>query len=383
MKVAIVSNFPAYSGTGKVSYQLWQELCHRPSAQADFFLTHFMNKRDHGLPEYGAKGVRILQPFDYMDSPTLSRLFLYFVDPYLLPKGYDIYHFGNHMIARFASIRRPSVVTVHDVLQFKYPEVFESKYISKIYNYFMEKSIKSLPKANHLICVSRWSEKELLNIFKEIDPKKISVVYNGLDHSIFYPRAKEAAREKLGWDPNKKYLLHLGSEIARKQIPLLFRSFKVIKELFPEAILVRHGEQKEETRKLIKELGLENEVIYYGYTPEKDLADFYSGADALLQPSSEEGFCFPVIEAMACGLPVVSSNRASLPEVCGGAEAAVMENLEEEDLVGAVSSLLKLGSANKEIIIKRGFENAQRFSWQKTAREIYGVYEEIVSKKTL
>lgn len=383
MKVAIVSNFPVYTGTGKVAYALWQGLKRETLAEADYFLTHRMNKGDHVLPEYQVKGLRVLQPFDYMASPVLSRLMLYFIDSHLLPRGYDVYHFANHMIARFATIRRPSVVTVHDVLQFKYPEVFASSLTSRIYNYFMEKSIKSLPQANHLICVSNWSKMELLKIIKNIDSQKVSVVYNGLDHSVFYPRDKMEARRKLGWDPSKKYILNLGSDIPRKQIPLLIKSFKTIKRLFPEAVLVRHGEKKGITPRLIEELGLENEIIYYGYTPENDLPYFYSAADILIQPSSEEGFCFPVIEAMACGLPVVSTRFASLAEVCGGAEASTIESLDEENLVASVSRVLSMDDEERLFVIGKGIQNAQRFSWEKTVKDVFAVYEKVVedSKK--
>lgn len=378
MKVAIVSNFPVYTGTGKVAYALWQGLRRQNLAEADYFLTHRMNNGDHLLPEYQAKDLKVLQPFDYMTNPVLSRLMLYFVDPHLLPKGYDIYHFANHMIARFATVRQPSVVTVHDVLQFKYPEVFVSSLTSRIYNYFMEKSIKSLPEANHLICVSNWSKTELLKIFKNIDSQKVSVVYNGLDHSIFYPRDKMESRRKLGWDPNKKYILNLGSDIPRKQIPLLIKSFKAIKQTFPEAVLVRHGEKKGITPQLIKELGLENDIVFYGYTPESDLPYFYSAADLLVQPSSEEGFCFPVIEAMACGLPVVSTSFASLAEVCGGAAASTIESLDEESLVSSISRVLLMNDSERSVVIQKGIQNAQRFSWEKTVQAVFGVYEKVV-----
>lgn len=383
MKVAIVSNFPVYSGTGKVPYRLWQTFRRQGKVEADYFLTHRMNQNDHNMPEYLVEGVRVLQPFDYLASPVLSRLMLYFIDPYLLPKGYDLYHFGNHMIARFAMIRRPSVVTVHDVLQFKYPEILGHKVTSRIYNYFMEKSIGFLPRADHLICVSGWSKNELLKIFKNIDARKVSVVYNGLDHSVFYPRNKKDARQRLGWDPNKKYILHLGSEIARKQVTLLIKAFKKIKQFHPDAVLIRHGQKTDASQSLIRELGLENEIIYYGYTLEEDLPFFYSGADLLVQPSSEEGFCLPVIEAMACGLPVVATRLASLPEVCGGAEAGVIEILDEAGIADVVSQALRLTEDDRESVVKKGLHNSLRFGWEKTAESVLEVYRKVIQNRKL
>jgi len=342
------------------------------------FLTHFLKDSDKILD--GNRGVKVLHPFTYDKSPLLSRLLIYFADPLLLPGGYDVYHFGNHMIARFARFRKPSVVTVHDVLQFKYPEKIGSGIYSKIYNYFMESSIKALPKANHLVCVSNWSRLELLNIFKELDPNKVSVVYNGLDHKVFYPRSKNESRKKLGLPLDRPIILHLGSEIPRKQIPLLIRSFKELKNKYSDALLVRHGEKKGETELLIRELGLENDIAYYGYTSEDDLPYFYSAADVLVQPSAEEGFCFPVIEAMACGLPVVATNRASLPEVCGGSEASVIEDLNESSVLVSLSRALELNSSDREVVVGRGIMNARRFSWEKAASRVLRVYEDVIKK---
>lgn len=378
MKACLVTNFPFYSGTGKVPFNIWNNLNKSNLCEADLFLTHYLKESEKGLSEN--KGVKVIHPFTYDKSPVLSRLMIYFADPFLLPKGYDIYHFGNHMIARFARFRRPSVVTVHDVLQFKYPEKIGSGLNSKIYNYFMESSIKSLPKASHLICVSNWSKGELLNIFKEIDPNKVSVVYNGLDHKVFYPRDKRESREKLGLPQDRVIILHLGSEIARKQVPLLLKSFKEIKRKYPNALLIRHGENKEAAARLINELGLAGDVVYFGYTKEEDLPYFYSAADLLVQPSSEEGFCFPVIEAMACGTPVVATGRTSLPEVCGGAEAAVIETLNEEGLFNPISRVLELNDSSRNAVVEKGFKNAGRFSWEGTASQVFRIYERVINK---
>lgn len=376
MKACLVTNFPFYSGTGKVPFTIWKKLNEEGLCLADLYLTHYLSESEKEL--LGNKGVKVLHPFTYDKSPTLSRLMIYFADPFLLPGGYDVYHFGNHMIARFAKFRRPCVVTVHDVLQFKYPEKFESGLSSKIYNYFMESSIKSLPDADRLICVSNWSKGELLNIFGGLDPSKVSVVYNGLDHKNFYPRNKEESRRRLNLPLDRLIILHLGSEIERKQVPLLLESFKELKRRYPQALLLRHGEKKKETVELIAKLGLADDIIYYGYVDETELPYLYSAADLLAQPSSEEGFCFPVIEAMACGIPVVAANRASLPEVCGGAEAAVIDELTTEGVVSALERAISLTTEQRRTAVERGFLNAARFSWEETAKQVFSVYQSIV-----
>lgn len=374
----MVSNFPVYSGTGKVPYMIWKTLKEEGLAEANYFLTHRMNRHDHDLPEYRAEGIRVLQPFDYRVSPVLSRFMLFFVDPYLLPKGYDVYHFGNHMIARFAKFRRPAVVTVHDVLQFRYPEKLKGVFTSSIYNYFMLQSVKSLVAADHLICVSNWSKGELLKQFSLIDPSKISVVYNGLDHNLFQTGEKREARVRLNLPQDKKIILHLGSEIPRKQVPLLLNAFNEVKKFDSQTILLRHGEKKKESEQLIKELGLEDAIIYRDGTMEAVLPDYYRAADLMVITSSEEGFCLPAIEAMACGLPVVSTTLTSLSEVLGGAQASTIHGLTVGAVVEAIVRVLKMSDEELDEIRKRGLTNAARFSWEKTARETLEVYNKVV-----
>ncbi len=376
MKVALVTNFPIYSGTGKVPYKYWQYFRRFGLAKADLFLPYFLKESDKNLPEN--QNVKVLQPFLYNQAPTVSRALLYFVYPHLLPKGYDVYHFGNHMLGRFARFRRPSVVTVHDVLQFYYPETqFGQGLAGKIYNHFMAESVRSLSQADHLICVSEWSKKEVVKFFPRFPEEKITVVYNGLDHDLFYPRDRIESRRRLSLPQDKKILLHLGSEIERKQVPLILKFLLRLKNEYPDLILLRHGERTENSRKLIDELGLNGSVVYINYSPEENLPLIYSAADLLLQPSSEEGFCFPVVEAMACGLPVLASNRASLPEVGGQAEAGIIDELSVECLAQKAKSFLNLSGADVERIRQRGILNAQRFNWVKTAEQVLAVYNRV------
>ena len=200
------------------------------------------------------------------------------------------------------------------------------------------------------------------------------------NHSIFYPRDQRQSRRKLGLPIEKKIILHLGSEIPRKNVPLVLRSLAQLKKSYPELILLRHGEETLESSKLIRDLNLDKEVIYINYSSEEDLPFVYSAADILVQPSSEEGFCFPVIEAMACGLPVVASNRASLPEICGGAEAKVLKELSEDHLARKIEELLSMSLLEIEMIRKKGIENSHRFDWQETARQVLEVYQKVLSR---
>ena len=379
LKVALVNNFPPYSGTGRVAYELFKNLRGEQSGkvEADLFCTHFM-RRGEASWEVN-KNVKFLHNFAYKEHENLSRVLIYFVDPYRIPKGYDIYHVTNHMLGRFASVRRPSVVTVHDVLQFKYRENFGSIFSSLIYNFLMDKSIKSLTRTTHIISVSFWSADQVSAILN-IPREKISVVYNGLDHALFYPREKWESRKKLNLPLDAKIILNLGSEIRRKNLGTLFKSLRLIVDKNPKVILLRIGEKTAAISKLIDDLRLSENIRYLNFVPESDLPYVYSSADVLVIPSHEEGFGFPVIEAQACGLPVIASRRSSLPEI-GGSNCFYIEREEDEVLLAEmISDVILAPLPRLETLIEGGIDNAGKFSWEKNARETLDVYEEVLSK---
>lgn len=378
LKVALINNFPPYSGTGRVAYELFKNLrCERSrEVEVDLFCTHFM-RRGEASWEVN-KDVKFLHNFAYKESENLSRALIYFVDPYRIPKGYDIYHVTNHMLGRFAVVRRPSVVTVHDVLQFKYREKFGSSFSSLIYNFLMDKSIKSLTRATHIISVSKWSADQVSAILN-IPREKISVVYNGIDHGLFKPYEKWEARKRLNLPLDAKIILNVGSEIKRKNLQTLLKSLRLIVDKNPKVILLRIGEKTAAISKLIDDLRLSENIRYLNFVPESDLPYVYSSADVLVIPSLEEGFGFPVIEAQACGVVVIASRRSSLPEV-GGQNCFYIEKEDDEALLSEMIGDIISAEPNRlGTLIEGGIENAGKFSWERNARETVSVYGEILS----
>lgn len=379
LKVAIINNFPPYSGTGRVAYELFKNLRSEQSGkvEADLFCTHFM-RRDEVSWKVN-KDVKFLHNFAYKEHENLSRALIYFVDPYRIPKSYDIYHVTNHMLGWFAIVRRPSVVTVHDVLQFKYRENFGTAFSSLIYNYLMDKSIKNLTRANHIISVSKWSADQVSTILN-IPREKISVVYNGIDHGFFKPYEKWESRKKLNLPLDAKIILNVGSEIKRKNLQTLLKSLRLIVDKNPKVILLRVGEKTPAVSEIIENLRLSENVSYLNFVPEGNLPFVYSSADVLVIPSLEEGFGFPVIEAQSCGIPVIASRKSSLPEI-GGSNCFYIEREEDEVLLAEmISDVISAPSDRLRNIVESGIENAGKFSWEKNARETISVYEEVLSK---
>jgi glycosyltransferase involved in cell wall biosynthesis len=128
----------------------------------------------------------------------------------------------------------------------------------------------------------------------------------------------------------------------------------------------------------IEQLGLGKDVIFLDFVPHQDLPVLYSGADIFVYPSLYEGFGLPVLEAMACGTPVICSNVSSLPEIAGDA-AILVDPHHVEELSQAIYCLL-MDAAKKEELREKGLKRAQMFSWEKTASKTLEVYQEVYGK---
>jgi len=140
----------------------------------------------------------------------------------------------------------------------------------------------------------------------------------------------------------------------------------------------KRGESYEEIVQTAQRLGLGENLVLTGYIPLEDMPVLLSAAEALVFPSLDEGFGLPLIEAMACGCPVISSNRSAIPEVTGDAALLVdPENIEA--LVGAMKRVLD-HPAEREELKRRGLERAAQFSWEKTARETLAVFRRVAQQ---
>ncbi len=377
MKVALINNFPPYSGTGRVPYSLFRQFQQTPDLkiEADLYCTHYLKDEDLSLPEN--KGVKFLQHFAYKQNETLSRLMIYFADPFRIPGRYDLYHLGNHMLGNYLYFLKPAVVTVHDLLQFKYEQDLGGSLSSRIYNTLLQISLKALPKAQRIICVSNWTRNEVLKKF-DLPSEKVVTIYNGVDHTVFKPGNKAEARQRIGLPADQKIILQVGAETKRKNIPMLLKATAGLLKEGTDVLLVRIGEKTSDTEKLIAELGLGERVKYFEGVEEAEIPFYYQAADLLLMPSHDEGFGFPLLEALSCGLPSLSSDVGPLPEIGGTAALYV----KPDDLTGWVSSAKKIltqSEAEKLELRNASLSQSDKFSWEKNAMETLRVYKSLSS----
>ena len=286
-------------------------------------------------------------------STVLSWLFTYRCNKA------DIVHATAQVIAPVVFIRRPKrlIVTVHDLAPMRYP--FEIRDISeKIQWIFTPKALK---KIDEIIAISEFTKRELLSLLK-IPEERIHVIYQGVDHSTYHPMEKDECRLYFNLDPNKKYVLYVASNLHHKRIDLAKMVIEEVRKYRDDVILIKAGYSEKLDGK---------GVINMGWVDERDMPKLYNCADVYLHTSEYEGFGLPVLEAMACGIPIVAPNRASLPEVIGN--AGILVDLDEDCVQEFAESILKILDRDKRID-KKALERSMAFSWEKTARETLKVY---------
>jgi len=283
----------------------------------------------------------------------------------------------------------PTVVTVHDLIPMLLP-AYRGSILVRLYTRLVAAAAR---KADIVLTDSQASKQDIVRLLG-IPTERVRVIYLAVD-DIYQPALDEhrlaGTRRKYGLP--ESYLLYLGGFDQRKNVPTLLKAFaQLAKDSRIGEWRVESGDSRvslvvagrlpekgsdffPDPRPIVRELGIGERVIFTGWVPEEDKPALYSGARALVFPSLYEGFGLPPLEALACGTPVIASNRGSLPEIVG--EGGLL--LEPDDVEGLATAMEKL--LNDDTLWgdlqEKGLAHAARFSWEKTARETLAVYQEI------
>jgi len=273
----------------------------------------------------------------------------------------------------------PTVVTVHDLIPLILP-AYRGSPLVRLYTRLVAAAAR---KAEAIITVSQASERDIVR-YLHIPPERIHVTYEAAGEA-FQPVEGEAqlAAIRQEYALPERYLLYLGGFDQRKNLSALLRAFALLVNRQPQARLVIAGQLPgrdsplfPDPRRLVGELGLEERVIFTGWVPEEDKPALLSGAAAFVFPSLYEGFGLPAAEALACGTPVVASNRSSLPEVVGEG-GILVEPTDAEALAEAMEALL-VDDALRAELRQKVLAQAAKFSWKQTALETLAVYRKAV-----
>ncbi|PIU78054.1 MAG: hypothetical protein COZ28_00580 [Candidatus Moranbacteria bacterium CG_4_10_14_3_um_filter_44_15] len=308
----------------------------------------------------------------FLNSPNRFWWNLWALPNYLRQNPVDIFH--TQYIAPFWLPKNIKLVlTIHDISFNFFP-----KYIKKSDLFFLKTLLpRSIRRADKIITVSQSEQEQIINFYK-IQPEKIDFVYNGVDYENFAKEFSEEEKEKVRQKYNlpQKFLLYIGTFQPRKNIPVLIEA---IKSLDIKLILAGNRNARNFDKKInevIEKNNFQNKVIFPGWIDEEDKPALLQIADCFVFPSLYEGFGIPIVEAMAAGTPVISSNKTSLPEV--GKDGALFCDPKNTD---EFSKRIYQAIADENLkadIIKRGSEIAKLYSWQKTAEKTLNMYKSLM-----
>jgi len=301
-----------------------------------------------------------IQRIQRFDNPLLGSVPLSWLYRYPVMDA-DIVHATYQTLAPIVYFRRPKwfIVTVLDLTPIAYPQT-QNDISTKIQWAF---TLKALKKTDRIITISEFTKRELMRLCG-IEEAKIEVIYPGVDHSRYYPMNRADCKKKFGFETNEKHILVVASNLPHKRMDITKRVFDRIKKECPSVKLIKVGYGEE-----LKGDG----IINLGWIKEEDMPSLYNAADIFLHTAEYEGFGLPVLEAMACNIPVVVSDSASLPEIVE--DCGVLIDLSNPDYIvnfsEAILQVFNEGCTNC------GFERSKLFTWERTARETYELYDKI------
>lgn len=292
-----------------------------------------------------------------------------------------IYHLTSQMLATLLLFQRfpqPVVVTVLDIIPYLVRHRSElNTFRHPAEAMFYRLALNGLRRADALIAISEYTRQTLVEALG-LPGERIHVVYPGIDRRQFYSRpVPDAFRLRYGLHCDQRYLLFVGSEDPRKNLPTLIRAFARVKRQRPDTKLLKVGpaqfaRERAKLLSLVDALGLQHDVRFFNYISDEDLPLFYNVADVLVMPSLYEGFGFPVAEAMACGTPVVCARAGSLPEVVGDAGIQV-DPCDVDSLVSALLAVLE--DPDQQLRLRQaGHRQADRFALPRSVCAIQELY---------
>ena len=302
--------------------------------------------------------------------------------PFLISRQrLNLMHFPHFNVPIFCPVK--FVVTIHDLILIKFPTqraTTLAPVIYKIKNFFYKIVIAlAIKRARQVLAVSEYTKQEIVRQFK-IKPEKVMVTYEGV---------ADLARDKINdhqpedilkkYHITEPYLLYVGNAYPHKNLGGLIKVFSLINGQQRNLQLVLVGKEDYFYRRLKPPVANFNgAIIFPGYVPDGDLKILYARARAYIFPSLYEGFGLPALEAMAYGLPVVSSNKTSLPEILGS--AAVYFNPENKAEMKAKIELIISDENLRREMINRGYLQIKKYSWSECARQTLEVYNKILKK---
>lgn len=363
------------------------------SAGINWYIYHLLKNLDHAAPEFDLIAflsdprasdhfarLRLVRSRWATHKPVIRIAWEQLVLPFAL-RQWNINLFHALAFAGPLGSAIPWIVTVYDLTFVRYPKSFNLANRT-----YLDWAVRhAVRHAAHAIAISESTKRDLVAHYG-IAPDRVAVVYGGTDPSFSPPPSRQhVANFRARRELPEKMILHVGTIEPRKNIALLVRAFARARRTagLTHCLVLAgaRGWKHADVDAAIREQRVGDAVIFAGYVPSDELADWYRAADLFVYPSRYEGFGLPPLEAMACGTPVVTSNASSLPEVVG--DAAILVSPDDEDgLAEAMVRVLTTPTLRDEMR-ERGLAQAAKFSWARTARETVDVYRRVLEQPVL
>jgi glycosyltransferase involved in cell wall biosynthesis len=312
--------------------------------------------------------------FDTANRPA-RILFEHFRLPgYFRRKGFQLYHATGYILPWFADM--PSVLTVHDLIALDHPEYCKTE-TALYYRTSLPRSIK---KADRIIAVSYTVKQDILRRFN-IPPDRITVIYHGVDPSFQkVTHLHTLNRVRLKYNLPDRYILFVGNLEPKKNLGRLIDAYLWLKKgkAIPHKLLIvgQDGWKTGDVLRKITTSGPAPDIVSTGYVDREDLPAIYSMSALFAFPSLYEGFGMPVLEAMACGVPVLVSNAGALPEIAGN----ISPRVDPTSVAAIAEGILRLlgDEQLRTTNIRYGLHRAGSFTWENTAWQTLEVYNHLL-----
>lgn len=292
-----------------------------------------------------------------------------------LVPGVQLFHSTEHLLMPLKGA--PTVMTVHDLAFKLYPA-----YHRWMNRWFLNSAMPLfLQRADAIITVSESSKRDLMRVY-QVPADKITVTYEAASPAFRPAPAERVAAVRSALGLPERYLLTVGTIEPRKNLIRLVQALRILRRTDPDLALVIVGGAGwlyQDFFELLEKLEEPRSVLLSGFVPDEDLPAVMTGAQALVMPSLYEGFGLPVIEAMACGTPVISSNASSLPEL-GGQAARYFDPHDAAEMASVVQAVLSNQELRHEMR-RLGMAQAANFSWERTVSDTLAVYQRVLNRK--
>ncbi len=370
----LLSDQASYRGAGVSNYSrhLLQHLgILADQSGTEYHFTAFVN-----TPDFRANGIALDVTRWPLQQPVARIAWEQLVLPLKLRQMQaDLIHGLVNVLP--LTTNKPGVVTVHDLSFIRMPEklrLAKRLYLARLCQ-------ASVTKAAHVIAVSQQTADDLIRYF-DVTANKISVVHNGVAAAFTPGTPQQTAQFRTDRGLPERFLLYVGTLEPRKNLELLVKAFarwRAQAEASDRSLkLILAGAKGwfyTEIFQWVKTLGLEQDVLFPGFIPDAELPDWYRAAEGFVYPSLFEGFGLPVLEAMACGTPVLCSQIPSLLEIIGDS-ALTFPAHDEAALAASLALLINQPDLRAELR-RKGLGQAQKFSWQRTAQATVAVYAQV------